>query len=166
MLHNVHMSQYIPCTAMSFVTGTWANSAGYVAGTISKRKTANAETGVVTVPIVIPSNSIALQGAKLVSIELDYELETDVATSVTAVLHKIVRTADTGAQVASHPTITQNLAAATDAASHDQHKLTVSLTTPIWIDNDDYYLCEFSFVCGADVVVEVLAAVVNFTLRV
>lgn len=165
MIHNTHFAQFIPCTAMHYVTGTWTAEAGLVAGTIAKHKTAGAETAVVTVPVIIPSNSIALQGAKLVSIELDYELETAGATSVTAILHKIVRGADTAVAVASHPAITQDLVADAGAETHDQHKLTVTLTTPAWIDNDDYYLCEFSFVCGGAVEVYVMAAVVNFILR-
>jgi len=164
-MHNTHMVQYIPPTAIHYVTGTWADAAGQVTGTICKHKTANAETAVVTVPIQVPSNSIALQGAYLKSIELDYEILVEAATSVTAVLHKIVRGADTAVAVASHPTITQDLTAATDAADVDQHKLIVTLYTPAWIDNDDYYLCEFSFVCGANATVDVLATVVNFTER-
>jgi hypothetical protein len=159
------MSQFIPCTAMHYVTGTWASAAGYVAGTIVNRKDAAAETTVVTVPIVIPSNSVDLQGIKLASIELDYELETAAATSVTAVLHKIVRGIDGAVAVASHPTITQDLAAAVAAATHDQHKLVVTLTTPEWVDNDVYFLCEFTFVCALTTAVDILAAVANFTLR-
>jgi hypothetical protein len=165
MIHNTHFAQYIPPTAMHYVTGTWADAAGDVAGTIVKRKTANAETAVVTVPVVIPSNSIALQGAKLASIELDYEIETAACTSVTAVLHKIVRGADTAVAVASHPTITQSPAAAAGAETHAEHKLVVTLTTPAWIDNDEYYLCEFSFIAAAGSVVDILAAVANYTLR-
>jgi len=165
MIHNIHFAQYIPYTAMNFVTGTWTDTAGDVSGTIAKHKGANTETAVVTVPIMIPSNSIALQGSKLASIELDYECETAAATSVTAVLHKIVRGADGAAAVASHPTITQDLVAAVAAAAHDEHKIVVTLTTPVWIDNDEYYLCEFSFVCGAAVTVDVFGAVANFTAR-
>jgi creatinine amidohydrolase/Fe(II)-dependent formamide hydrolase-like protein len=165
MMNNTHFAQWIPPTAIHYVTGTWTDAAGAVTGTIAKHKAATAETVVVTVPVVIPSNSVALQGAKLTSIEVDYELLLAAATSVTAVLHKIVRGADTAVAVASHPAITQDLTAATDAASEDQHRLTVTLTTPVWIDNDDYYLLELSFVCGDTVTVDVLSAVVNYTFR-
>ena len=166
MLHNTHMSQVIPCTGIHYVTGTWTMAAGQVAGTIAKHKSDNAETAVVTVPCQIPSNSISLQGAKLASIELDYECIDGAATSVTAVLHKVVRGIEGAVAVASHPTITQDLTAATDAADEDTHKLIVTLSTPVWIDNDDYYLCEFSFVCPGGMTVDILAAVVNYTFRV
>ncbi len=81
----------------------------------------------ITVPIQLPSNSVDLQGVKLASIELDYECLLAAATSVTAVLHKIVRGTDTNVAVASHPTVTQDLTAATDAADEDQHRLKVTL---------------------------------------
>ena len=164
-VHDTAMSQYIPPTAMHFVTGTWSDTAGQVTGTIVKHKTANAETAVVTIPIQIPSNSVAYKGAYLKSVEFDYELLVAGATSVTAVLNKIARGADGAAAVKSAPTITQDLVAGVAAATMDQHKLTVTLSTPVWIDNDEYYLLQVSFVCGASVTVAVLAAVANFTLR-
>ena len=119
----------------------------------------------VTIPIVIPSNSVALQGAKLKSIEIDYELLLAGATSVTAVLNKVTRGAEGGVAVVTAPAITQDLAAAVAAATEDQHKLTVTLTTPAWIDNDEEYLLQLTFVCGAVVTVDLLGAVANFTMR-
>jgi hypothetical protein len=164
-MHNTHMSQYIPPTAIHCVTGTWTWTAGQVAGTISKHKAATAETAVVTVPIVIPSNSIALQGSYLVSVELDYEITTEAMTSVTAAIKKIVRGTDTNVAVVTSPACTQSLVAAVGAASVEQHKLVVTLTTPVWIDNDEIYTCQFSFVAGTNGVIDLLAAVVNFTER-
>jgi hypothetical protein len=165
MLNNTHMAQIVPCTALHYVTGTWTNAAGGVAGTIVKHKAAGAETAVVTIPVRIPSNSVALQGAKLDSIELDYELTDAAATSVTAILHKVVRGIEGAVAVASHPTISQTPVAAAGAETEDNHKLVVTLTTPAWLDNDDYYLCEVSFVCGGVVEVDIFAAVINYTLR-
>ncbi len=165
MINNTHFTQIIPCTAIHYVTGTWTMAAGAVADTICKHKAANAETAVVSVPVQIPSNSIALQGCKLDSIELDYQLLEAAATSVTAVLHKVVRGIEGAVAVASHPTITQSLTADAGAETEDKHRLKVTLSTPVWIDNDDYYVCEFSFVCGAAVTIDILAAVVNFTYR-
>jgi hypothetical protein len=164
--HNTHMSQYIPPTLFHCVTGTWALAAGQVAGTIVKVKTAGAETSVVNIPIVIPSNSVALQGAKLKSIEVDYEILTAAATSITATLSKVTRGADTAVAVVTEPAITQDLAAATDAADVDQHKLTVTLTTPVFIDNDEYFLLELSCVCALTTDLEFLGAVANYDLAV
>jgi uncharacterized protein YunC (DUF1805 family) len=159
------MSQYIPPNAMHFVTGTWTQAAGAVTDTICMHKAAGANNPVINIPIMIPSNSVALKGSKLVSIEVDYELLLAGATSVTAVLNKITRGADTAVAVVAVPTITQDLAAGVAAASQEQHRLIVTLTTPAWIDNDEYYLLEVTMVCGGTVTVDVLGAVVNYTLR-
>jgi hypothetical protein len=165
MLNNIHFAQIIPCTAIHYVTGTWTMAAGAVAGTIAKHKAAGAETAVVTVPVQIPSNSIGLQGCKLQSIELDYQLIDAAAVGVTAVLHKVARGIEGAAASASHPTITESPAAAAGAETQNKHKLVVTLSTPEWIDNDVYFLCEFSFECAGVVTIDILAAVVNYTFR-
>ena len=164
-LHDTHMSQFIPPTAFHYVTGTWTDAAGNVTGTIVKQKAAAAETSVVNIPIPIPSNSVALKGSYLKSIEIDYEILTAAATSITATLNKVTRGADGAVAVVAAVAETQDLAAATDAADVDQHKLTVTLTTPAWIDNDEEYLLELSCVCAITTVLEFLGAVVNYTAR-
>lgn len=164
-LHDTHMSQFIPPTAFHYVTGTWTDAAGNVTGTIVKQKAAAAETSVVNIPIPIPSNSVALKGSYLKSIEIDYEILTAAATSITATLNKVTRGADGAVAVVAAVAETQDLAAATDAADVDQHKLTVTLTTPAWIDNDEEYLLELSCVCALTTVLEFLGAVVNYTAR-
>ena len=99
------------------------------------------------------------------SVEVDYELLAAAATSVTASLNKVTRGADGAVAVVSSIDITQDLAAATAAATQDQHLLTVSVDDPAWIDDDEYYLLELSFVCGAVVTIDMLAAVANYSLR-
>jgi hypothetical protein len=148
-----------------YVVGTWADAAGQVAGTIAKHKAAGAETAVVNIPITIPSNGSADKGSLLKSIEIDYELLAAGATSVTAALNKVTRGADTAVATVAAVTITQDLAAAVAAATQDQHKLTVTITTPAWIDNDEYYLLKLTLVCGGTVTVDMLGAVANFTTR-
>ena len=118
---------------------TWASLCA--AGTLTCAATA--ETAVVTIPIEIPGNSVALQGAKLLSIEVDYEILVADLTSITAVLNKVTRGAD--------------LAVATVAA--------VTLTTPEWDLSTTYYLLQLSCVAPASTTLDFLAAVANFTFR-
>jgi len=165
-VHDTAMSQFIPPTAMHYVTGTWTDAAGQTAGTIVKIKGANAETSVITIPIIIPSNSVALKGAYLKSVEVDYEIRTQAATSITASMKRVVRGADGADAAPATVTVTQDLTAATDAADQDEHKLTITVSTPFWIDNDDYVLCVISAVCAAGTVLEILGAVANYTLRI
>jgi hypothetical protein len=160
-----HMCQFIPPTAFHCVTGTWTDAAGQIAGTISRIKAAGAETSVINIPIVLPSNSVALKGSFLESVEIDYEIRTAALTSLTASMNKITRGVDTAVAVVAAVTVTQDLAAGVAAATVDQHKLTVTLTTPVWIDNDEEVLLKLSAVCAAGSVLEFLGAVANFRAK-
>ena len=164
-VHDTHMQKFIPPTMFHAVTGTWANAAGNVAHTIVLQKTAGAETATVTIPLAVPGNSSDEKGSKIASVEIDYEILTSAATSITATVWKIARGADGAVAVATQVTATQDLTAATDAADVDQHALTVTITTPEYIDDDDYWFVELACVCAAGTVLEFLGAQVNFTLR-
>lgn len=164
-VHDTAMSKFIPATNMTCITGTWTEIAGQVAGTVCKHKAATAETATVYIPITLPSNSTQLKGSLLKSIEVDYEVLVAACTSVTATLKKITRGADGAVAVVSTVATTQDLTAATDAADVDQHKLTVTLTTPAYIDNDEYYSLEIAFIAAASTTLDVLAAVANYTVR-
>jgi len=165
-MHNTHMSQFIPPTAMHCVTGTWTDIAGQVAGTIVRHKAAAAETTTINIPLMIPSNSVPLKGSYLKSVEVDYEILTAACTTFTCSIVKVVRGIDTAVAVVSAPACTQDLVAATTAASVEQHRITVTLTTPAWIDNDEYYFCKIIAVCAAGTLLDLLAAVANYTERV
>ena len=165
-LHDTAMSQYIPPTLFHYAGGTWTQVAAAVADAIAMRRTPAAATTVINIPIVLPSNSVALKGAYLKSIQIDYAILTAACTSITAVLNKVTRGADTAdATVAVEPT-TQDLIAATDAADVDDHTLTVTLTTPLWIDHEDYFLLELTCVCALTSELDILGAAANFTLRI
>jgi hypothetical protein len=167
MIHNTHFAQYVPPTLFHCVTGTWSQTAGQVAGTIAKSVNDANQTGVVNIPILLPSNSVALQGAKLASIEVDYEI-TVAPVVVTAVLNKVTRGADTAVAVVTAPAFTYDTGHDTAAERDDvdQHKMTITLDTPVFIDNDEYFLLELSCdQAGDGGLIEFLGAVANFTLR-
>jgi hypothetical protein len=141
-------------------------AAGNVAGTIAMSKAAAAETAVINIPILVPSNSVALKGSYIKSIEIDYEILTAAATSITASMNKVTRGADTvGLTVASVP-VTQDLAAGVAAATVAKHKLIVTITTPIWILNTEYHLLVLTLVAATTTAFKLNSAVVNFTERI
>lgn len=164
-VHDTAMSLWVPPNAMNFVTGTWADAAGQVANTIVRRKTAAAETSIITVPLIVPSNSVALKGSKIASIEIDYEITVAACTSVTLAVNKITRGADTAVAVVSSITGTQLLTPATTAATVDQHKDKFTITTPAYIDNDENYVLKVTAVCALTTVIEILGATINYTFR-
>jgi hypothetical protein len=165
MINNTHFSQYLPPTMFHPVTGTFTWVAGQVAGTIVMHRAAANETSVVTIPIILPSNSVALQGVKLASIEIDYEVLVAEPTSITWTLNKVARGIEGAVAVVSAVTKTNTVADAA-AKTVDQHKQVITITTPVWIDNDEYYLLQCSIVAGAGGnTFDFLAAVANFTFR-
>ncbi len=167
MRHNTHMTQYISPGEMHFVTGTWTDAAGQVAGTICKHVAATDETSVVNIPISIPSNSVALQGSKLVSIEIDYEVLVAACDSVAAVVNKVTRGADGAVAVVAAQTFSYDTGhdTAGERIDVDQHKMTLTITTPFFIDNDEYVLVELTLNKAATTTVDILGAFANFVAR-
>lgn len=164
-MNNTHFSQYIPCTAMHYVTGTYTEAAGEEAGTIAINRAAHNSTALITIPIMVPSNSVALQGVKLASIEIDYEHFTAEPTSMTWVLNKVTRGADGAVAVVAPVTKTNTLSAAVGKAVNE-HREVITLTTPAWISNEEYYLLQLSMPSGAgNHTFHMLGAVANYTFK-
>lgn len=167
MVHDTHMSQYIPPTLFHCVTGTWTLAAGAVAGTIAKHVAATDETSVITIPIPIPSNASGLKGSLLKSIEIDFEILEDATEALDAVINKVTRGANGAVAVVAAQTFTYD-AGHDDAGERvdvDQHKMTLTLTTPFWLDNDEYVLVEITADKAAATTMDFLGAVANFTAK-
>lgn len=164
-VNDTHFAQYIPPNLFHCVTGTWTDVAGQVAGTIARHKAATAETSTINIPIIVPSNSVALKGSKLLYVELDYELLVAALTSITLSIVKVVRGVDTAVAVVSAPAGTQLLLPATTAATVDQHRDRFTLTTPVYIHDDEYYFLKAVTVAPATTTIDLLSAVAYFELR-
>ena len=170
-VHDTGMSQFIPPTAFHPVTGTFTFVAGQVAGTIVLHRAAANQTSVITIPIIVPSNSavdaagLPNKGALLKSIDVDYEILVAEPTSITWTLNKVKRGADGAVAVVSAITKTESLSAAT-AKAVDQHKNVITITTPAYVENDEYYLLQFSMPAGAGGnTTDFLGAVANYTFK-
>jgi hypothetical protein len=165
MVHDTHMSQFIPPTFFHFSTGTITYIAGQVVGTVVAHRAAANQTTLITVPVLIPSNSQALKGSYLKSIEIDYEILTAEPTSLTWTINKVTRGANGADATIATPAFTSDLSAAT-AKAVDEHKIVHTITTPFWIDNDEYVLVELALEAGAGGnTADFLGAVANFTER-
>jgi hypothetical protein len=166
-VRDTHMSQYIPPTEFHCVTGTWSLAAGQVAGTICKHVAATDETSVINIPIFLPSNSDANKGAYLVSIEIDFEILVAACDALAAVVNKVTRGAEGAVAVVAAQTFTYDAGhdSAAERVDVDQHKMTLTLDTPIWIDNDVYVLIEITADKAATTTMDMLAAVANYTLK-
>jgi hypothetical protein len=165
MVHDTAMSQYIPPSLFHSVTGTWTQAAGAVASTIVTKVNDANQTSVTNIPIIIPSNSVALKGSYLKSIEIDFEVSGAALTSIDAVINKVTRGADGADASVDAPAFTQAPTALV-CAEVNEHKLVLTITTPFWIDNDEYVLVELTVDQAGDTgVIEFLGAVANYTFR-
>ena len=164
-VHDTSMSKFIPPNLVHFSTATVTYIAGQVTGTIVAHRAAADQTSLITFPIILLSNSVGLKGSLLKSIEVDYEVLVAEPTSITWTLNKVTRGADTAVAVVAAITTTNAIAAAA-AKTVDQHKQIVTITTPAWIDNDEYYLLEMAVIAGSGGnTLDILGAVANYTIR-
>ena len=171
-VHDTAMSQFVPPNKIGYTAGTWVLAV--TSNVWSLVRTAANATFTLFVPVPIPSNSVALKGAYLVSIELMYSVATEVMDAVDSV--KVLKDAlkaaaasgsgsiNTAAEVTS--TIDAGHDTDADRLAIDEHRMVVTLSTPEWIDNDAAFHLEVDFDGGASGVVKVFGAIINYTLRV
>ena len=164
-VHDTHMSQYIPPTAMHCVTGTWTQTAGAVAGTIAKHCAAADIDTVINIPIMIPSNSVGLKGGKLASVEVDYEIARCRSRPPSPPrMNKITRGANGADATKTDVPVTQDLAAGVAAATR---------TNTSWLSRSprrpgSTTMSIILLVLTVDTnscTIDLLGAVANFTLR-
>lgn len=169
-VHNTAMSQWISPGMCSYVTGTWTDAVGAVTGTVVKEKTAADNTGVVYIPITLPQNSVTQMGCYLKSIDLYYAVTTAAldAAGATALIDRFVLPA-TGAAFPALVAHAFSYDAGNDTAAEsddlDEHTMTLTLTTPIWLDNDDLVQVRLTLDAAATSVVRFHGARANYTLR-
>jgi uncharacterized membrane protein YGL010W len=164
MIHNTKFAQYLAPTSFHYAIGVWTQVAGQVANTVVMHKSAVAETAVITIPVSVFSNSVPLNGSKLMSVEIDYEVQVADLTSITATIWKVTRGVEGAVAVPAAVTFTQSPTTAL-AKAVEQHKLVLTLTTPAWVANTEYYLVQLSCVAPATTTLDILGAVANFTFR-
>ena len=165
-VHDTHMSQFIDPKTFQHSAGTWTDTNAANMWT-SVRTAANA-TWVTKIPIPIPQNSSANKGAKLVSVDIYFVIATEAMDAVAAVLYKGTLPADGAAETTAAVTTTYDAGhdAAAERIDIDEHKMTLTITTPAWLDDDDQYYVELSGDGGANGVFSFVGARANFTLRV
>jgi hypothetical protein len=171
-VHDTAMSYWISPNMCSYVTGTWTDAVGAVTGTITKAKAATDETGVIYIPVsaAIPSNSVALKGSYLKSIDLFWATTTAAldAAGATALIDRFVlpiNGAAFPALVAHAFTYDTGNDTAAETDDLDEHSMTLTVTTPIWLDNDDLVQVRLTLDAAATSVIKFHGARVNTTLR-
>jgi hypothetical protein len=125
---------------------------------------------VLHIPIRLPQNSAALKGAYLKSIDVFYTIGTANSDAITPVIQKVTMPAHAGAvPTVSSPAFTYDSNHDTAAKRYTfgatMHKMTLTITTPPWMDDDDYYYVELTVDGAATSVEKIYGVRANFTLR-
>lgn len=167
MIHNTHFSQFVPPNQMGYSAGTWALTVASNAW--SNNRTAADAAFTVYIPVTIPSNSVALQGAKLESIEIMYAIATAAMDDVTSIkLYKdtfqVNGTINSAAEETDVTFDTSNDTAA-EQKTADEHRAVLTLDDPEWIDNDAQFHVEMVVDGSATGVFKFYGAIVNYTMR-
>ena len=166
-VHDTQMSHFIYPWEIYKNQGTWTLTV--TANVVADVRTANDNSFTLFAPIRIPSNGSSLKGAYLKSIDVYYKIGTTLADDFATVelekqiLPALTASAPTGAAV----TVTCDTGhdSAAERKAVDSHKMTVTLTTPVWVDDDDYYTLIMIVDAHANTVFTLYGVRANFTLR-
>jgi len=165
-VHDTAMSQFIPPAAAGFSAGTWADA--LASNVWCKSRTAADASFTIGIPVLLPSNSAALKGACLQSIDVWYSIATAAADDFASVSLYADTLAASGT-ANSAAAVTATLDAAHDTAAErkatGEHKLTLTLATPVWVDHEAAYHIELVVDAAATTVFKLFGARANYTLR-
>lgn len=164
-VHTTNISQYISPFAYTKTAGTWTPS--IVDNVVSDLRTAAGAAFTLLIPVVLPGSSIALQGAKLVSVDVLYKIATAEPTAFAVALHKVILGAHGVAAAGSAIPFTLDANHDTEAERFAiaDHMLTATLDTPAWVTSATAFWLSFVITAAAGTVYSNFGAQANFTLR-
>jgi len=167
-VHDTQMSMMIHPNEIMASAGTWTEKETATADVWCLERTAANATANVRIPIKLPQNAAALKGSYLKSVDVWFEISAEAFDALAAKIYKTVFQADGAALVASTDvafTYDAGHDAAAERVDIDQHLMTLTLDTPIWLDDGDMMFVELALDGGAAGVFQLLGARANFTLR-
>jgi hypothetical protein len=165
-VNDTAMSQFIPAINFAFSLGTWTPT--LASNVVSNVRTAGAASCNVFIPILIPSNLVALKGSRLKSIDVWYSIATadltDFATvEIEAITLPANATLPTATTLASTQDALHNTAALRKAQQNA--KMTITVTTPVWIADLLQYVVNLVLSCAATSVVTFYGALIHYDAR-
>jgi hypothetical protein len=165
-VHDTQMSVFTPAEDCTATVGTWAMVAA--ANVWSLDKGVADDTSIIKIPLKLPANAAALKGAQIKSVDIWWACSAADNDAVSAILYKqalpINGTLSTAAAVVTTYDTGHDVAA--ERITQDEHKMTLTVTTPEWVDEDAVYYVELTVDAGALSVDKLFGARANYTLRV
>ncbi|MCC7162299.1 MAG: hypothetical protein IT331_07380 [Anaerolineae bacterium] len=164
-VHDTGASQWIDPALIAKSAGTWTPT--YSTNKIFHRRTAGDATFNLFIPVVVKSNSSSQKGAYLKSIDVFYNVTNALDDLATVELNK-QSLSSVGAHTAGAVTTTLDSGhdSAAERKAAGEHKMTVTLATPAWVDDDESYVLYMVCDAAATSVFDLVGARANYTLRV
>jgi len=166
-VHDVNMFRFVPPEIAQYSAGAWTDNNG--SDVWKKQKAAAAESFTIKVPINIPGNSAASRGCYLKSIQVWYRIATAACTAFSCAIKKVTMPANgasVGSGVAQSFTYDTDHDAEAERYAIASHTMTLTITTPFWIDSDENVYLEIAVTSGATTVFNYYGIMVSYTLRV
>ncbi len=166
-VHDASIYVWIPFTKFAHSAGTW--TATVASNVWFARRTAADATWVTYIPISdIYASANDLKGAYLKAIDIHFRVVTAALDSLAATLYKATLAADGSLLTVAAVTTTYDTGhdTAAERIDVDEHLMTLTLTTPEWVDgNGAMYFVEVSGDAAATSVMDFFGANVSLTVR-
>ena len=167
-IHDTAMAQVLGPEEFAYSAGTWRLLTTSSQHWYARRGRAAAAIVVLRLQAKLPQNSVAQKGAYLKSVDIWYKNNTANGTAATIKLYKETLIAHAGSWAAPEEqtsTMDSNHDTAAKCYAQADHKATLTLTTPIWLDDDANVFVELAFTAAATSDFDFIAARFNYTLR-
>jgi len=165
-VHDVNFSVFVHPSLCGYGGWTWTNEVK-ANGWLSSRTAADASFNLL-IPVRLWGNSAAYRGCKLVSADIWWEVTTAAMDEVTAYIYQSILPINGDEFAAPTLIVFTYDAGHNDAAERitvDQHKMTVTLTTPVWVDEDDKFYIRIVGDAALTSIFNFYGARLNFTFR-
>lgn len=165
-VNDTKMSQFIPASMIQKSAGTWTPTLSN--NTIGDVRSAADASFNLFIPVLVPSNDVALKGARLLSVDVHFKIGTAACDDFATVEMEKMSISSAGAVTGA--AVTTTLDTANDTAAERKavadHFMTITLATPEWVDKDAVYWVYCAVDAAATSVFTLWGAKANFELRV
>jgi len=166
-VHDASIYVWIPFTQFAHSAGTW--TATVASNVWYARRTAADAAATTYIPLGnLLASASALKGAYLKSVAVHFRVVTAALDALEAHLYKATLAADGSLLTVAEVTTTYDTGhdSAAERIDVDEHLMTLSLSTPEWIDGDgSYYFVEVVADAAATSLLDYFGANVSLTIR-
>lgn len=166
-VHDAAIYVWIPFTQFAHSAGTW--TATVASNVWYTRRTAADAAAVTYIPLGnLLANTSGLKGAYVKAIDFHFRIVTAALDAMEAHLYKATLAADGSLLTVAEVTTTYDSGhdTAAERIDVDEHKMTLTPSTPFWIDGDnEYYFVEIVYDGSATGVIDEFGANVSLTVR-